>query len=214
MIMQITDAVVHRLRALIRRKVISIFAVAFVLWCIGYRVTEFTSPVLQALAIYQWIAGYPHSLTRREWEMRMAEFHLSKAVRSMYEVYHVTDDGIDFPMSWTDLINSAKAYQGPHLRGTLIEAFPFLEKPLDPWGRTWLFRVKMIERAGEQEVGLDGCINSGALLTFGSTGPDGIEEGPDDPRNLINRLIDRREFYRVRTRCFPPRMPQVEMEKR
>ena len=143
------------------------------IWAGGYYLTEAMNPLTQAVGIWARLFGAEKSFrTVREFDTRMAVSHLSHAAKKNSRLETVATRPL--PCSWRELVIESLDYSGPHLRGTLIESFPFLIQPTDPWGNPWVFRIVEVGRSdGLPSANIEPSVD--LKMTFGSLGPDGKE---------------------------------------
>lgn len=188
----------------VRWRTFGIFATALVLWCWGYYVTEEQSPLGQPVRV--WARGFGHKYQRtvRESETNIALFHLSHAVLDAYS-YDMLKKGRTLPVAWPELIRDTGDYAGSHMAGTLTRAYPFLAKPVDPWGRPWVFRLEETWRSS-----VDDLVD--LKFTFGSLGPDGQEcdsqeVNYDTRRRTCDDLLITKRFLGVPLSSVPSGIP-------
>ena len=180
----------------------AVFA-AVILWSCGYYLTESANPLRQVGGVWARCCGPKHLRTVRESETNMATFHLSHAIRNTYS-NDALKAGLTLPRSWPELIRGTGGYAGSHMAGTLNRAYPFLAKPVDPWGRPWIFRISVRRTPYDDLVDFE--------ITFGSMGPDGRECLPvavsgQDRRNTCDDLISTRSLILVPVSRIPPSVP-------
>ena len=179
----------------------AVCAVAILLgW--GYYVTESWNPLGQSVRVWARCCGPKHLRTVRESETNMAMFHLSKAVLHKY-TFNALNEGPRPPLSWRELIHDTGGYAGPHLPGTLTRAYRFLERPFDPWGRPWVFRIVQI---GHRSDSVD------VEFTYGSLGPDGLEcekksRDYETARRMCDDLIKIQRLWHVPLSIIPEDIP-------
>jgi hypothetical protein len=150
-------------------------------WAWAYYATESPHPTRQFIGALARLTGPKASRTVREFEMDQAIFHLRHAMYSKYQ----TEDfvkGRKFPTSWEELIQNVGSYRGPHLRGTLLDTYPFLKEPVDLWGNPWVYRVVELDDRDKETATL--------RIFCGSLGPDGRECPPTND-----------DFYARRRKC-------------
>lgn len=146
------------------------------LWMCGYYLTESLHPLMQAGCVWARLAGAEkYHRTVREEQMNQAMFHLryaaSRSCDSLPFSADLASPSGSVPLTWRQLIINSMDYSGSHMSGSLIQMFPFLIQPKDPWGNPWVFRVVEV---GRMETS-DGRSGVDLEMTFGSLGPDGKE---------------------------------------
>lgn len=181
-----------------------IVSVVIALWSWGYFFTEASSPIRQAGAVWARCFGNKYQRTIRESDTNIAVFHLSYAIQNTYSL-DAMQAGRMLPLSWPELIRDTGGYAGSHMAGTLIRAYPFLAKPVDPWGRPWVFRLEEIGRSsGDNFVELN--------VTIGSLGPDGLECDSaainyETRRRMCDDLLITKRFFGVPPSSVPAGIP-------
>lgn len=159
-------------------------------WVAAVVATGFSDPIYQSIAVRNLICGPPGFRNRKEAEVIMAMFHLRQAVRRESSRKWLFE-------SWDDVVTKTGDYTGPHLKGTLSEAFPLLRQPLDPWGNPWVYRLKAV-----------GQWQDGSFLievTFGSPGPDHRESPRQAPGDDLLQTV---AFTRIAPGAVPPGTPR------
>lgn len=197
------------MRAKLQRRVSVITLAAVSVWLCAYYITESAQPIHQVYSITARYAGFKSERTVREINTSEAIFHLRQAMNSIYNSEKF-NSGRYFPDSWETVVRETHSYVGSHMKGSLSSNYPFLAKPLDPWGRHWVYRVIEYETNDEDFT----CLQ----ITFGSLGPDGIEcpqasEDYDTRRRNCDDLIGNYICTFVPRTIVPPDTPKQPFPK-
>jgi hypothetical protein len=160
--------------------------------------------VFQVLAMKAHFMGPKSLRTATEFHVSSSMFHLGIAAQALYQYDHL-GRGPRWPTNWDELIRDTQDYEGPHLSGRLLSAYPMLGKSHDPWGNPWVFRVVELVVPDDDLSWLQ--------LTFGSVGPDGqecLDKAVDyeSRRQICDDLLRQLRVGQVPRRLIPPHTPQ------
>jgi hypothetical protein len=127
--------------------------------------------------------GYRTQNTVRHSDCTEANVAVRRKFRSRDDLYEVNPA---IPHSWEEFMARLAKERPSGIRFTFREAYPLLFAEKDPWGNPWVWRLDCKR-----------CVNGrcNACLTYGSLGPDGIEDfslGRSDTNSkLSDDILDR-----------------------